>query len=85
VVSECSYVASLLSCIREKVGCAKDVSEEGRNGELPLLLLGSIKYVWYHSGLAQLKASMQLYASCSYHFTPLKSAINLVKQVGISL
>lgn len=60
MVSERSYAASLLSHIGEKVGCAKDASEESRNEDLPLLVLESIRYVWYDSGLAQLKASMQV-------------------------
>lgn len=75
MISERSYAAFLLSYIREKVGCAKDASEETRNGELPLLLLGSIRYVWHDSGFG---SAQGFHATCRYIFIPLKSAINLV-------
>lgn len=66
LVSEHSCMASLLSYIREKVGCEKEASEESRNGKL-FLFFGSIRYVWYDSGLAQLSASMQVADTLLHH------------------
>lgn len=67
LVSEHSCMASLLSYVREKVGCEKEASEESRNGELPLLFSGSMRYVWYDTGLAQLSASMQVADTLLHH------------------